>query len=506
MPTELRITGSHWSALRGHLLQGDGLEYAAYLICGPLSSDRGLHLLVQDVVALTGADLLDHGELHLSVNPLATARVTKQAKAAGATVVLCHSHPFAAGAVHASGLDRSTESDLCGRVLTGRLQLPVGALVVSPDGVDGSVWSPQGMRPLDKVTIIGDTITTVVPTGARLPAVGDHGGDSTTNVPSGTRDARRHDEHDPDNQDNAQDQDKAQGDPGDELERVDRQVRAWGRAGQDRLASAHIGVIGCGGTGSHVVQQLAHLGVRNLVLVDPDRLEGTNLSRVVGSTPADVGRDKVDVLASSVAAINEATAVRTYPHNVLDVDPHVLAGLDLIFACTDGHGSRAFLTEVAQQYLVPVIDLGVEVVAGRDGATAGGGVRVLRPGSGCLLCSDTLSSELIRQEYLGDTARAHEAVRGYLRDVTEPAPSVIALNGVVASLAVLEACQMLAGMYPTPGSRLLFRGQVRRLSTTMMPRDPACHVCGDQGLLGRGESEPTSTRWVGGDTRESSHE
>ena len=61
-----------------------------------------------------------------------------------------------------------------------------------------------------------------------------------------------------------------------------RQVLAWGDDGQHSLANSTVGVVGCGGTGSHVALQLAHLGVGRLVLVDHDVVEQSNLSRLVG--------------------------------------------------------------------------------------------------------------------------------------------------------------------------------------------------------------------------------
>src|SRR5205823_6090036 len=85
---------------------------------------------------------------------------------------------------------------------------------------------------------------------------------------------------------------------------VARQVLAWGNTGQNRLTTAHAAVVGAGGTGSQVALQLAHLGIGRLTLIDFDLVERSNLSRLLGSTPADVGRSKVDVLASAVRRVN----------------------------------------------------------------------------------------------------------------------------------------------------------------------------------------------------------
>ena len=65
--------------------------------------------------------------------------------------------------------------------------------------------------------------------------------------------------------------------------RFERQVRLFGKEGQERIKNAHVAVIGAGGIGSHVVQQLAFLGVGCLTIIDSDDLEETNKNRLIGS-------------------------------------------------------------------------------------------------------------------------------------------------------------------------------------------------------------------------------
>lgn len=456
MPTELRATAEHWRSLADHLLSPDGDEHAAVLVCGHQRSGDRTALLVQDVVPFQGDDLLDAGQLHLSISPMALSRCAKLARSRASTLVLCHSHPFP-GPVLASELDLDTEEDLCGRALAQRLApRPVGALVLGPDGFDGRIWAEGRPHRLDRVVVVDEHLRSLVPLagGAHSPSR-----------------------------------------PAETLSRVDRQVRAWGRGGQRALHAAHVVVVGCGGTGSHIVAQLTHLGVRRLTIIDDDLIEVTNLSRIVGSSPGDVGRDKVDVIADAARRIDPDLIVVPIKASVLDVDPAILAGADLIVCCTDGHGSRALLTELAEQYLIPLVDLGVEIVPGPSGSQAGGGVRVQMPGRGCLHCAGTLDPALVREEYLTQEQREFERARGYLRGVDEPAPSVIALNGVVASLAVLEICQLFTGVYGGGKQRLLLRAEQRRLTTAAVTRNPGCVVCGDDGLFARGDGLSTSSRW-----------
>jgi len=446
MSAELRLTERQWAQLRGHLL-ADGFEHAAVLVCGTLTYPGGTVLTTRRMIAMDEGDLLHSGPLHLSISPVSLARAAKEARAQAGTVVICHSHPWP-GPVSPSPLDLNTESDLCGRALAGRLTpRPVGALVLGPDAFSARLWQDGQATEIDRVRVVGDQIT-VLPEPVALPL----------------------------------------------SDTVARQVLAWGNLGQSRLTTAHAAVVGAGGTGSQVALQLAHLGVGRLTLIDFDTVEKSNLSRLLGSTPADVGRNKVDVLASAVQGINPGLTVRAITASVIDVDPLLFADVDVAVCATDGHGSRALLTELAQQYLLPVVDLGVDVIPTEDAVQAGGQVRVLRPGRGCLHCAGMLDPALVREEYLTDTQRAEEERRGYLRGVRAPAPAVIALNGVVASLACLEVCQLIAGFLGAASDRVLYRAHRRAVTTASISSQPECYVCGDNGLLGLGDGRDLPVR------------
>jgi molybdopterin/thiamine biosynthesis adenylyltransferase len=435
------MTVKEFRSLQAHLL-ADENEHAAILVCGT-SSNRDM-LLCRRVVPLQGDDLRSSGHLHLQVSPIALARLAKQAAYERGTLVVCHSHPFP-GVVAASSIDLETEAELCGRALPGRLdRRPVGALILGPDGFDGRLWHNGAA-----------TLLTLTVGGFRL---------RLAESPFHTE------EHEA------------------------RQLLLWGTEGQRRLRDASIAVVGAGGTGSHVVTQLAHIGVGHLVIVDDDVVEPSNLSRLVGATLADVGAMKARVLAATVSRTRPETTVEPIVASLLELDASQLARCDAIVCCTDGHGSRSLLTELTAQYLVPLVDLGIEVQPGRHGSRAGGGVRVVRPGEPCLHCMGILDPALVREEFLAEHERQAELARGYLRGLREPAPSVIALNGVVASLAVVEVIDILAGVFDQNPVRLLYRAEARTVTTAGVRRDPACWVCGTRGLIGLGDARQLPRR------------
>ena len=74
------------------------------------------------------------------------------------------------------------------------------------------------------------------------------------------------------------------------------------------LASIKVGIVGLCGGGSHIVQQLAHAGVLNFTVVDPDQIDASNLNRLVGATEQDV------VLKSFKADIAKRVISNISPH------------------------------------------------------------------------------------------------------------------------------------------------------------------------------------------------
>lgn len=439
MPAELRLKGAIHQELHDHLLAPDGFEHAAIVSCGYVEAGKTTILLGRRVIALAAADVAtsERGD-HLEISPVALAREAKEAASRGETVVVVHSHTFP-GRVAASPIDLLTERELCGRVLPARTRRPVGSLVVGPEGFDGRVWSSGQAEALS------------VRVGGRL----------ATDAPVAPPD-----------------------------DRAARQLLVWGSAGQSRLAAAHVVVVGAGGTGSHVALQLAHLGVGAITLIDDDLVEASNLSRLLGTIAADIGSSKVDAVGRHLRRVRPEVNVTTLRRSILDVDPAEVAVADLIVCCTDGHSSRAWLAELSAQYLVTLIDMGVEVQASAGATRAGGGVRVCRPGEPCLHCAGVIDPARVRAELLTPAEMAVEVARGYLRGLDTPAPSVVALNGVVASLAVMEAVNELVGLFAHAPARMLYRAEERAVTTAATAGDERCYVCGTDGIVGLGADRP----------------
>ena len=274
----------------------------------------------------------------------------------------------------------------------------------------------------------------------------------------------------------------------------DRNVRAFGVAVQQTLGDLSIGIVGCGGTGSSVAEQLFRLGVRHLTLVDPDELSGTNLTRVYGSTVSDVGQPKVQVLKQHLMRIAPDLLCETVQSMVtLESAARCLIGCDVIFGCTDDNAGRLVLSRLATYLLIPVIDCGVLLSSDASDQLIGidGRVTILSPGHACLICRDRINLARASAELLTPDERVRRENEGYAPALAQIEPAVMAFTTLVASTAISELLERLIGYGSEPQpSEILLRCHEREISTNIaQPR--LRHYCHPScGKLGIGMTQP----------------
>ena len=146
-----------------------------------------------------------------------------------------------------------------------------------------------------------------------------------------------------------------------ETEILKRQEAAFGRPFNQKLQSLRVVVVGAGGTGSSAATLLARAGVGELVIVDGDALEETNLNRVRGHRAVDVGENKAKVLAEFIRSLGLKISV-SWIDKCLDESPaaiDALSSADVIFGCTDDVAGRDILNQALYYYGLPYIDTGL---------------------------------------------------------------------------------------------------------------------------------------------------
>lgn len=434
---ELVVPKRLWGEIRDDLLATPELERAAIGYAGLAVAGAKTRLLLRDWSAVPQHEYLVQLSNHLEVSPAFWARAAKRARDSGEALVILHSHPRDQGVPRFSPSDDFGEDRLVPKIWA-RASVPVGAVVLSPGGEQGRMTSCGLSRRSMSVRAIGSAPACV---GTSAPT------------------------------------------------RFDRQVRALGNAGQGLLREMTVGVVGAGGLGSHVVQQLLHLGIGQIVVVEPDCVTETNLSRLVGATRWDsvLKRPKVKVAQRLARRLGRRPSVLAVKKSVTYHDGVApLMDCDVIFGCTDNQWSRTVLNSIAYQYYIPVMDLGVEL---QVGGAMGGRLVWLEPGSPCLWCLGILDPERVRVEQLPEATRRASTERGYIHGLDEPAPAVVSVNGVIASLGVTELLARITGFAgDSPRANvLMYRltdGVVRRSGATSRQ---ACPTCSSAGVVGTGQ-------------------
>jgi len=471
---EIVFTADQFARLRAHLLQDNQDEQAAYAFVAPAAGGGALRLLVHHSILLTPDNFTTQSDVYLEVKPEIAAQIAQLALEGDYGLIEIHSHPFAADEVHFSETDieyalprfRWFAEQMTGHTFHHAM------LVLGVNRADALYYdrAADAMVAMDRVVILESPLRELVMVPFVAPADGASKAVPPASPTLPPTDPAYH-------------------------QRTARQIGAFGATGQARLADIRIGIVGLGGIGSIMAQQLALLGARDFVLVDGDALEVSNLNRFVGATLADAqaGMLKVDAIARLIRALDPHAQVTKIPTAFPTADAITsLKGADVLFGCTDTHGSRLLLNAFSAQYLLPYIDIGVGIFTDPDGTgritEAGGQFRVVMPGSYCLNCIDAIDTAQAARDLLPAEARVQHQARGYIPTEDMPAPSVIFLNATLASLAVGEFLNLVSGYRP-PSAILYYFMQTQELRRITAVRNPACVVCGASGRLALGDLE-----------------
>jgi hypothetical protein len=199
-----------------------------------------------------------------------------------------------------------------------------------------------------------------------------------------------------------------------------------GANSQKIISETTVCVVGLGGGGSHAVQQLAHVGFQNYVIYDPQRVDdNSNLTRLIGATEKDAEEKtlKVDIAKRLIYGLQPNAKVHAIDQK-WQKSPELLRSSDLIIGCLDGFSQRRELEATARRYLVPLVDLGMDVhIIGDHPPRMGGQVILSMPGGPCMFCLGFLTEKRLAQE----AERYGDAGIN---------PQVVWANGTLASAAV----------------------------------------------------------------------
>jgi hypothetical protein len=403
--------------LKNYLLH-DSKESAAFLIAGIFSNKRGLHFVIRDILIPEEKDYDHRSEYHIRLSALFFNKAISIAEKNKLTIICCHSHPFSKNKLSYSLSDEKGESASAKTIAECLDTKPMGSLLFSNDEIIGRVWtSPSKHARIDQLRVLDGHM--------RFFNITEH--DSFVALDSGV---------------------------------FDRQIRLLGTEAQKTFAQLTVGIIGLGRIGSSVAEQLTRLGVRDFILIDHDKFEPSNKTRLFGSYANHTDEYKVDIDKEDILNITPNAEVLSIPRNVIsqDVLKH-LKDCDVIFSCTDRHSPRGVLSELSYQYYIPMIDLGVGLAANENKIQGSVRSTVVGPSLPCLFCSGIIDPARIQTESMSKKERQKRQKEGYIEGIDDNAPSVISFTNLAACFGLLLFKDLLLELLHSHTCTIVFNVQ-----------------------------------------------
>ncbi|MGB9498698.1 MAG: HesA/MoeB/ThiF family protein [Dissulfuribacterales bacterium] len=462
------IQQQHYQELKQILIKRDGTESMAIILCGrsfipsdPWDGFSEERFLSQKILFLPENEIFESKQQSIICESESFIQILKKAERKDLAVAFVRYHPE--GQTAFSHINDTYEPEFFKFIFmrNGGIR-PHAALALTPDGqLFGRAWdSKLNYHSLDLIRILGEKFKILYPERGK----------------------------------------------GISAEAFNRQELAFGKALNQDLANLRIAVVGCGGTGSAVALFLARLGVGQILLIDKDVVDETNLNRLHGASLADAeaANQKVSVLASVIEKIGLGTRVKPITEWVESEETiNFLKACDLIFGCTDDHQGRLFLNRLSFFYLQPLIDMGLMIKVSENDPpeikVLDGRVTVIFPGNVCLLCRKIIDTTKAYSENIcRNSPDEYKKLKkeAYVIGEGDPSPAVITFTSEVAIMAINEFLQRMQGFRGEKGSaterrRFFIRCEDRK--TGAQARE-GCDLCGNNNYWGRGDMTPFLNR------------
>jgi len=470
VPWTLTLDERTYDELMMHLFPGDHDEHGAVIAAGIVRTARGTRLLARTLFkAVDGVDFVPGRNAYRMLTASFVRDRIRYCRDEHLTYLGIHNHGGSGDEVQFSDDDiRSHERGYPALLdISGQ---PVGGLVLTENALAGDIWTAdRSRRPISQTIVIGRNIRRIYPSPLPRPPKADL--------------------------------------------RFDRQVRWLGDRGQHALSEMKVAVVGAGGVGLPLTTMLARLGIGQIVVIDPDRIEPENLPRMPEARQLDalmqlrrlpgterpwirallnrLGTRKIRIARRAVRRANRGTVFVGIAKSVAEPDAaRELLDCDFIFLAADSQLAMMLVNVIGHQYMIPVLQMGTRIDVDPDTGEVGGirtNVRVIRPSSGCLRCNGRINAAKVQEESTGAAERERNR---YVDEI--PAPSVITFNTLSAAQGATDFLLMLGGLLTegAPTGYLRFHPRDR----TTEPIEPsagksACPHCGTSKLSRRARGD-----------------
>ena len=418
MGVKLRMTGLQHAEIKKHVIAPDGNEAGSLLFCEPVFRDGETILLLKQIEHIPYDACLKRTPVFLSwpteqfLMPQYEHIENKQL-----SVIMLHSHPT--GLDSFSATDDENDLKILPRLMACiEGKQPHGSAIMLPDGsIKGRIINKNNhFDPINMISICGDDLHFL--------------GDFFSDAPSPSY--------------------------------VSKTAQVFGSRTTNILQKLKIGIVGCSGTGSPASELLLRYHAGELVLIDFDEIEESNLNRMMASRTSDAKNKKLKVertaewiketgLPTQVTAINDRIPS--------EATTKALSECDIIFGCVDNVAARHAINKIACAYLIPYFDLGVAI---KGNVSKSGSIRhavarchYLQPDKPCLLDRGAYSSERLAEEgYRRDDPEFYKNLKelGYTHERND-IQAVMTLTMQAAILAVDDMMARIHGYRIEPNSQ-----------------------------------------------------
>lgn len=394
----LAMTERQHKALQKYIFPGDGLEAAGVLLCNQGTGKSHQRLIVSDVLYLPHN--LSERKKDSVIWPfgihLTPERITN-IDLRGQSIVTIHSHPN--GCNQFSEIDNRNDWELFNSIHCWfddeRLH---GSAIMTPDGqiIARTVSRHGKFSDMKTVSTVGDAIRIW----------------------------------------------KTPGGNGEEAHQK-KLRQTFGQGTLRLLRALRVGVVGCSGTGSIIIELLVRNCVGEVVVVDNDVVEEKNLNRIINGTMDDAQKRRPKVLAVEQAIQRIGIGTQVEVCKGLTDSPETVTALvncDVIFGCVDSAFGRYHLDCLASAYLIPYFDVGVRLETdGAGGISAADAVsHYIHPEGDSLLSRGAYTMEQVTAENWKRKEPVYyqeQRLAGYLAAVGEEQPAVMSINMQAACMA-----------------------------------------------------------------------
>ncbi len=412
----IKFTKDTFSELKQLLLE-DSNEKHAFLLCNLVKKD---HFSCNTVFLVDQVFGFNHDEISVSSthveieNDLVNGIFQKFINGKHQALISCHSHPFENGDVWFSGIDDVNDHKLFnyfyGELIKYKPDVEMLTMVFGQKTIAARSYdvNKKVFTPVDQIVVMDFPMQYIAPTNTskreQLP----------------------------------------------EMDMYNRQILAFGELGQEQLSQLKVTLVGAGGTGSILAESLVRLGVKNLVVVDNDKLEETNLNRWQGGKISQVGRYKVNILKDNLYPIAKDIHIKSFESTVFKKEViQYIKDSDVIIGAVDSNKARYLLNRLSLAYLIPYLDCSSGIIV-RDNKIEELSIRnviVVPSITHCFSCEETYYKKSeFTYDFVSDDMKEEAKRRKYIQaDIDIKSPSVYPINMLSVSTLLLEFMNLFWG-------------------------------------------------------------